>query len=160
MRIRNFVRHKSNQGYLAAKYPCVLMYLLLAVWILIPVVYPFAWVLAVIFLIREKDSVYLRLHAAQAMLFLLLLGLVCLGLRSAGDLIMLRAAGSENMKAVFIAAEKQAKLLKTADVLRCLAFPYLLCEAIFAYVYRWLRFPLFGFLAEKLEEKTRPGPLR
>lgn len=160
MRIRKFARHKSNQGYLAAKYPCVLMYFLLAIWLLLPWVYPFAWILAFVFLFREKDSVYLRLHAAQAGLLLLVMGLICLGLRSAGDLNALAAAQSRNMTAIFAAAETKARLDKLAHIFRLAVLPLLLAEAVLAYPYRWLQLPLLGRLAERLEDKTRPGPLR
>ncbi len=160
MRIRKFARHKSNQGYIAAKYPCVIMYFLLLIWLLLPWVYPFAWVLAFVFMFREKDSVYLRLHAAQTGLFLLIIGLICLLLRVSGDIVQLIAARSQNMTAVFEAAGKKAKLEEIADVLRFLAMPFLALEAFFAYPYRWLAFPLLGKAAELLEDKTRPGPLR
>lgn len=160
MKIRKFPRQKSNQGYLAAKYPCVLMYFLLIIWLLLPVVYPFSWVLAFVFMFREKDSIYLRLHAAQAGLFLLIVGFICLGLRSAGDIITLLAARSENMTAVIAAAAQKTRLGQIAHVLRLAALPILLAEAFFAYPYRWLMLPLLGKGAERLEEKTRPGPLR
>lgn len=136
------------------------MYFLLAIWLWLPVVFPFAWIPALLFLFREKDSVFLRLHAAQMVLCLLLFGLAVTGIRLAGDAVQYTAAASQSMTAVFEAALTRKKLDGAVTILRLAMLLPLAAEAILAYTYRLYEAPGLGRLAERLEKKTRPGPLR
>ncbi len=160
MKIENFVRHKATHGYLAAKYPAVLLYGLLAILLFVPYLRYLAWLLAMVIFFREKDSRFLRLHAAQAGLLTLIFSLLSLSLAFAGDIIQLLAVRSRDNDAMIQASFVTSAL---AGVVQGLAFAILLIfiiEALLAYTYRILYLPLVGKGAKKLCDRTDPGPLR
>lgn len=160
MRIEQFDRHKSNQGYLAAKYPCVLSYAFAAVFLFIPYAKLLAWLIPFIFFFREKDSRYLRLHTAQSGFLLLFLALLTLLLNTSADVAFYFASRSQSETAVIEALFLGAKLDQAAWGLALASFALLLVESVLAYTYRLLPLPLLGRMAARLEERTRPGPLR
>ncbi len=160
MKIEKFPRHKSNQGYLAAKYPTVIMYGLSAVVLLLPGVHFFAWLIAFVFFFREKDSIFLRLHSASIGLLLLFRSMVQILLVVLQDFIFLWASRSQSNAAILVAVSwaERFNTFTIALLLSCLAI--MIVQTVMAYNYRYFHLPVIRRLAKRLEENTRPGPLR
>lgn len=160
MKIESFKRHKSNQGYIAAKYPAVLLYILCLIVSFIPVVSLFSFVLAFVFFFREYDSIFLRLHAAETGLLLLLRGILQVSVNLIEDFLFLQASRSQSNAAWINAMTWSEHLRKVQITLVVVSAAYLLIHGLLSYSYRYWQMPILGKLAKRLEENTRPGPLR
>ncbi len=160
MKLEKFSRHKATHGYMAAKYPAILMNIALAILIFIPGITYLAWLLAFIFLYREKDSDFLRLHQSQNVFLLLILSILRLALSTTGDFLIRRAVRfqSQNLYMQSLIWNKRLDLLGLS--LQIIVLIILIVQAFMAYSYIFLKLPGLGTLAHKLEEATRPGPLR
>ncbi len=160
MKIEQFPRQKSSLGYLAAKYPTIIMYAITAILLFIPYVSYLAWLVPFVFFFREKDSKYLRLHAAQGGFLVLIFAVLSLLLTVIGDFVSFFAVRSLSDAAIIQAALVNETLAKITDTLHIVSLLVLILEAIFAYSYRLLYLPLLGKLATRLHDRTDPGPLR
>ncbi len=160
MKIEQFPRQKASLGYLAAKYPAVLQYAVTALLLFIPYVNYVAWLVPFFVFFREKDSKYLRLHAAQTGLLILAFSVLALILVVIGDFVSFFAVRSLSDAAIIQAALLNETLAKATDTLRIISLLILVLEAVLAYRYRLLHLPLLGKLALRLHDRTDPGPLR
>ncbi len=159
-RIETYKRHKSSIGYLAAKYPVVLMYILSTAVIFIPYIGIFAWLVAFLFFFQERDSKLIRVHSAQNGFALMVYSVINLILTIIGNAVMNSAINSRNDAAIINAVSVQANL-NTA--IRVLQFVFLLINVvmiILAYNYKFFNFPGLGKLAHRLHDRTDGGPIK
>ena len=160
MKIDKFQRHKSSQGFIAAKYPTVLMYILSSLVLFIPYVGIFAWLIAFLFFFRESDSKFLRVHSAQNGFLLMLYSVVELILSIIGGAILSSANESMNQDAIISALITQGNLGNAARIIRFIILVINIVFVLLAYNYRFFNIPVLGKLAYRLHDRTDSGPLK